>query len=124
MAEPKPIDINFGILHQDVTKLLVDDQLRRQRATDLFYRVSLQDWNLLEQTHPNLAHYISVTSYETAPNDPEQRERVAANLLGLYALLDEAAIHREVATLWTASGLDLPVQRIVTGDPTPDAAVN
>lgn len=111
MAQPPEDDTRplFGMLREDVPESLVDDLLRLQRTRGLFQRYSQHEWDALRESHGQLLRYIGATSFELAPEDPVLRERVAASLLGLSMLLDEASIELISSRLVTAhqAGEDL-----------------
>lgn len=97
-----PESLGYTLLDRDIPPELVDSVLDQQRQQDLFLRYSLMEWQLMQQK-PNLRHYLAVTSFEVAPDDPILRERVVSALLGMFALLEEAVTNEKLEAVYTAA---------------------
>lgn len=63
----------------------------------------MEQWKTLEKNQPNIARFIMACSYQAAPDDPETRSMVAANMLYLYILLGEAKLHQELNRVFSSS---------------------
>lgn len=105
MQYDKPNHDLFKYLRMDVEDSLVKKLLQEQREIGLFMRYSLQHWGILNETHPNLSRYIAITSYQAARDDPLAREKIAASLLGLCLMLDEAMAKRFAERMQDAKNL-------------------
>lgn len=105
MAYDKPQQDLFKVLREDISEELVKKLLQEQRDVGLFMRFSLQHWDKLKETHPNLSRYIAITSYQAAQDDPLMREKVAASLLGLCLMMDQAMVRRFAERLEDARNL-------------------
>jgi hypothetical protein len=99
-----PEELGYGMLRQDVPEMLVDAVLDQQRKEHIFFRFTLDDWESLRLSRPNIVHYMSTTSFEAAPNDPIMREKITAALLGLWALLDEAITNEKLEDKLNGAG--------------------
>ena len=95
-----PESLGYGLLGHDIPPELVDSVLDQQRQQDIFLRFSLAEWAFMQQK-PNLRHYVAVTSFEVAPDDPILRERVVGALLGMFALLDEAVTNEKLEAFFS-----------------------
>lgn len=102
MPYDKPDMELFSIIRDDISDELVRTLLKEQREVGLFMRYSLQHWDMLKETHPNLSRYIAITSYQAAPYDAVMREKVAASLLGLCMMVDTAMAERFAKRLGNA----------------------
>jgi hypothetical protein len=108
MAELLPDEQeDFGgtLLQHTVPAELVDTVLDKQREQHPFFRYGTKEWEIIKRKQPNLAHFISVTSFEAAPEDPILREMVASSLIGMVSLLDQSLIkeHEEEAKQTSAT---------------------
>jgi hypothetical protein len=67
-------------------------QLKHSSATPFLKK----KWKNLEATQPEIARFINASSYSLAPDDPEEREKIASGMLSLYILLLNAKLQDDV----------------------------
>jgi hypothetical protein len=103
MAKKLPQTTSVGVLQSAPSDELVSSFLRRLHAISGVDERTMEQWRTLEKTQPNLTRFIMACSYRAAPDDPEVREVIAANMLYLYILLGEAKLQEEVRNVFAGS---------------------
>ena len=92
----KPLKTGLNPVAGTPSEPLVNVLLKRLDYAPADDSISEQ-WKQLEKKQPNVAFFIMTCSYRAAPDDPEARAAIAANMLYLYILLGEAQLHEEIS---------------------------
>lgn len=90
----------YPLPSHDVSRFLSRLVLTELRKKPLQDRFDIAYWERLKSVAPHLSDYITIASFEAAPDNPILRDELAAAMTGIVILLTEHEASETIAKQW------------------------